>query len=107
MSYSFDYRQRVMKIKGEEDLTFDATSKRFGVGIATLFRWKKKPEPQKTRNKPATKVNMESLKADVQKNSDAYLSERAERLGVSVSGIFYALKRLNMSYKKNSISPKS
>jgi transposase len=96
-----------MKIKKDEDLTFEATSKRFGVGIATLFRWKKKLEPQKTRNKPATKVNMESLKVDVQKNPDAYLSERAERFNISVSGVFYALKRLDVSYKKNSISLQS
>ena len=107
MSYSLDFRKRVMKIKKEKNLTFEKTSKRFGIGMRTLFRWHNRLEPMETRNKPATKVDMERLKQDVQKEPDAYLSERAERLGVSVTGIFYALRRLNFSNKKNSVSPKS
>lgn len=107
MSYSLDFRKRVMAIKSEKNLTFEKTSKRFGIGIRTLFRWQKRLEPIKTRNKPATKINMERLREDVKKEPDAYLSERAERLGVSVTGIFYALRRLNISNKKNSVSSKS
>lgn len=107
MSYSLDFRKRVMKIKEEKNLTFEKTSKRFGVGIRSLFRWQKEIEPKLTRNKPATKVDMEGLKNDVKKNPDAYLSERAERFGVSVTGVFYALRRLHITYKKNSVSPKS
>lgn len=107
MSYSLDFRKRVMKLKQEKKLTFEKTSKRFGIGMRTLFRWHKRLEPMETRNKPATKVDMERLKQDVKKEPDAYLAERAERLGVSVTGIFYALRRLNISNKKNSVSPKS
>lgn len=105
MSYSLDFRKRVFAIKNKEDLTFEATGKRFSIGIRTLFRWQKEIEPKQNRNKPATKINMEKLKADVGKKPDAYLSERAERFGVSVSGIFYALQRMEISYKKNSVSP--
>jgi len=107
MTYSLDFRERIMKIKEEEDLTFEKTSKRFGIGIRTLFRWQRDIEPKTTRNKPATKIDMCKLKADVEKNPDAYLSERAEHFDVSISCIFYALKRLDISYKKNSVSPKS
>lgn len=106
MSYSLDFRQRVMKLKDEEELTFQATSRKFGIGMRTLFRWQIRIKPTLKRNKPATKINMEALKKDVKENPDAYLSERAERFGVSITGIFYALERLGMSYKKNSISPK-
>lgn len=106
MSYSLDFRQRVFAIKDKKNLTFEATSKRFNIGIRTLFRWQQKIEPKKNRNKPATKINMEKLEKDVQKKPDDYLSERAERFGVSVSGIFYALQRLKISYKKNSVSSK-
>jgi len=105
MSYSIDYRQRVFEIKEREGLTFEETMKRFGVGIATLFRWQKRMEPREKRNKPATKIDMERLKKDVKKRADAYLMERAERFQVSVSGMYYALKRLGISYKKNSASP--
>lgn len=104
MSYSLDFRKHVMKIKKEKKLTFEKTSKRFGIGIRSLFRWQREIEPKLNRNKPATKVDMEGLKQDVQKNPEAYLSERAKRFGVSVTGIFYALRRLNISYKKNSVS---
>ena len=93
-----------MKIKNGKDLTFQQTSKRFGIGIRTLFRWQRNIRPKLTRNKPATKVNMDKLSKDVAKNPDAYLSERAEHFKVSVSCIFYALKRLDISYKKNSVS---
>lgn len=107
MAYSLDFRKRVFALKEKEDLTFEETSKRFGIGIRTLFRWKQRLEPKTTRNKPATKINMEALKKDIAKRPDAYMFERAERFGVSTSGIFYALRRLKMSYKKNSVSPKS
>ena len=105
MSYSIDYRQRVFEIKEREGLTFEETMKRFGVGTATLFRWQKRMEPREKRNKPATKIDMERLKKDVKKRADAYLMERAERFQVSVSGMYYALRRLGVSYKKNSASP--
>ena len=105
--YSLDYRHRVFKIKKEESLTYEETSKRFGVGIATLFRWKKKLKPQTTRNKPATKINMEALKKDVEENPDRYQYERAEDYKVSAWAIGLALKRLGISHKKKrSIIPK-
>ena len=50
---------------------------------------------------------MTKLIEDIEKYSDAYQYERAERLGVSKAGIWYALKRLNITYKKNSKTSKS
>jgi transposase len=55
MMYSLDYRQRMMKVKAREGLTDLETRQRFGVGMRTLFKWNKKIEPQRQRNKPATK----------------------------------------------------
>ncbi len=107
MTYSVDYRSRVLKIKSEENLTYDETSKRFGVGRTTLFQWKQRLEPLKTRNKPATKIDMDALKKDVEKTPDRFQYERAEDYGVSPWAIGLALKRLRISHKKNSISPES
>ena len=104
MTYSLDYRQRVMELKKKEGLTFSATSKRFGIGIASLFRWQKELAPKEKRNKPATKIDMEKLKKDVEKNPDRYQYERAEDYGVTSWAIGMALKRLNVSRKKNSKS---
>lgn len=47
---------------------------------------------------------MEALRKDVQDYPDRYQYERAKIFGVSQSAIFYALKRLNISYKKNAVS---
>lgn len=107
MSYSLSFRKKVMDIKEKEELSFVETGKRFHIGRATLHRWQKRIEPCIKRNKPATKINMKALKKDVEENPDSYQWERANTLGVSQSAIFYALKRLGKSYKKNSISSKS
>jgi len=71
-----------------------------GVGKANVFRGSKQTEAKRTRNKPATKIDMAALKQDVEHYPDAYPYERAERLGVSQRGIGYALKHLRISRKK-------
>ena len=43
----------------------------------------------------------EALKLDVEQYSDAYQFERATRLGVSEYCVWYALKCLGVTYKKN------
>jgi transposase len=102
MTYPLKFRLQVLKVREREGLTFEATALRFGVGIASVMRWAKKVEPQTTRNKPATKIDMEALARDVEEYPDAYQSERAVRFGVSTRGICAALKRLRISRKKNS-----
>ena len=103
MAYSLDFRQQVFKLKEKEQLTFQETSDRFGIPIRTLFRWQNRIEPKQTRNKPASKLDMEALLKDVEQNPDHYQYERAKKFGVSQSAIFYALKRLGISNKKNAI----
>ncbi|GAA3600531.1 IS630 transposase-related protein [Flavivirga amylovorans] len=104
MAYSLDFRQQVFKIKQKEGLTFQELSERFSIPIRTLFRWQKRIEPKTKRNKPSTKIDMEALSKDVKDNPDHYQYERAKTFGVSQSAIFYALKRLNISNKKNAVS---
>lgn len=107
MTYSTDFRQQALLIKEREKLSFTQVSERFGVGKASVFRWSKQIEAQRTRNKPATKIDMEELKKDVQRYPDAYQYERAQRFGVSQRGIGYALKRLGISRKKNAFTSQS
>lgn len=107
MTYSLDFRMKVLSVKEKENLSFRKTAKRFHIGVASVMRWSKNPKPLETRNKPATKIDMEALEKDVQDNPDSYQYERAERFGVSQNGIWNALQRLNMSYKKNSKTSKS
>ena len=104
MTYSIDFRRKALLIKEQEQLSFEATARRFGVAKSSIFRWSKPIEAQCTRHKPATKIDMEALKRDVEQYPDAYQYERAERLSVSRRGIGYALKRLGISRKKT-VSP--
>ena len=106
MAYSLDFRQRVFAYKEKHQLTFEQTSKHFGINIATLFRWQKRLEPCTTRNRPATKVDMDALIKDIEAFPDDYQWERAKRLNVTQPGIHYALKRLKIRFKKNSKTPK-
>lgn len=106
MTYSIDFRKKVLAIKEKEKMSFESVSKRFGVGKNTVFVWTKRLSPLKNRNKASTKILIDKLKEDVMQYSDAYQYERAERLGVSRSGIQKALKRLNITYKKSFKTPK-
>ena len=106
MAYPKAFRQKVLEVREKEKLSIREVAERFCIAVASVVRWRNNPEPKITRNKPATKVNMEALKKDVEQYPDAYQFERAKRLGVCTAAIHYALKRLGVSYKKNSTSPK-
>ena len=107
MTYSLDLRKKVFSVKEKENLSFRKLAKRFDIGVASLLRWNKNLKPLKKRNKPAIKIDMEALKKDIENNPDSYQYERAQRFGVSQTGIWHAMNRLNVSYKKNSKPPKS
>jgi transposase len=102
MTYSLDFRKKVLAVKERENLSFEDVALRFDIGSKnTVFRWTKQLEPCTTRNKPATKIDMDALVRDVELYPDAYQYERAQRLSVSESCVQAALKRLNISHKKN------
>ena len=101
MTYSLDFRKKVLKIRAEEGLSIEEVAIRFGVGKASVMRWLIDIEPKRKRNKPATKIDMEALKKDVEANPDSYQYERASRFNVSKTGIRSALIRLKLTYKKN------
>jgi transposase len=104
MTYSRDFREKVLFIKEKESLSFAKIAKRFDIGIASVVRWANNIESKKTRNKAPTRIDMEALKKDVEAYPDAYQYERAKRLNVTPMGIAHALRRLGVTYKKN---PKS
>lgn len=107
MAYSLDYRKRIFALKAKEGLTYSEVSKRFHVPMRTLFRWQNRIEPKITRNKPATKIDMAALRKDVERYPDRYQYERAQTFGVTQGAIWFALRRLHLSYKKNSVSSQS
>ncbi len=101
MTYSLDFRKKVLEVKARERLSFDEISKRFSVGKSSVVRWSINIKAKTSRNKGWVKIDLDALRQDVEKHPDSYQYERAERFGVSQSGICVALKRLKISCKKN------
>jgi transposase len=58
MTYSADFRQKVLAIKEQEGLTQAEAAVRFGVGVASITRWNKRLESKGTRTKLATKIDI-------------------------------------------------
>ena len=104
--YSLCFRKKVLSVRIKESLSIRAASIRFAISSRSIVSWLKRLDPKVTRNKPATKVDMEALKADVLNHPDSYQYERAARLRVSRGCIYGALKRLKVTYKKNFKPPK-
>ncbi|WP_063656241.1 IS630 transposase-related protein [Candidatus Arsenophonus triatominarum] len=46
MSYTIDFRRKVISVRKAEGLTIRETAKQFRIGKASLVRWLKRPEPK-------------------------------------------------------------
>ena len=77
MTYSVDFRKKVLKVREQEGLSIEAVAIRFGVGKASVMRWLIDLEPKTKRDKPATKIDMEALKKDVELHPESYKKNMA------------------------------
>lgn len=66
------YAQTSIESETCEGLSMTKVAKRFRLSLASVMRWSKTLEPITKRKKPATKIDMEALKRDVEKYPDAY-----------------------------------
>ena len=102
MSYSSDFRKCVLDFVSDGGSKAEA-SRRFGISQTIIYDWLKaedplsckKPGPQGPRS-----LDYEALKEHVADFPDATQTERAAHFGVSRHGIWYALKKLNITRKK-------
>jgi transposase len=104
--YSLDFRKKVFEVQKEKNWNLIETADFFNISRNTLTRWKRNIEPSYTRNKPNTKIDEKKLEKEILERPDVYLSELAEKFGVSTSGIWKALQKLGKTYKKNELSSK-
>jgi transposase len=97
----------------DEGHTYDELYEAFKIYPARISEWRKllretgglKPKYRETRS---IKRDMKQLEQALERKPDAYLSELAAIFGCTEQAIFYALKRLKITSKKNSIhTPKS
>ena len=106
MTYSLDFRRKVLSVREKEGLTIIEVASRFNVGVASVVRWLKRLPPKKQGYR-RRKVDIDLLARDVEKYPDAYQHERAKRFGVHQNAIFHGLKKLGVRYKKNATSSAS
>jgi len=88
--------------------TYEQARDELGVGITTIKEWKKLlNETGSLEKRPlertASKFRSESLKTYVNEHPDATLQEIADNFGGSTSGVFNALKREKITYKKRAL----
>ncbi|MBX3629099.1 MAG: IS630 transposase-related protein [Nitrosomonas sp.] len=106
MAYSLDFRRKVLSVREKEGLTIIEVADRFDVGVASVTRWIKDihRKPQGFRKR---KIDLDVLRQDILDYPDAYQHERAARLGVAQNAIFMALRKLGVTYKKNTDTSQS
>jgi transposase len=100
MTYSSDFRSKVLSVRQSEGLSIREVGKRFQIGSATVIRWLKRIEACQSVPR-RRKLDKMALEQDVKQSPDAYQYERAARFGVSQAAIGCALRKLGLTYKKN------
>jgi transposase len=106
MTYSVDLRERVVEFVNNGGSKTEA-AKRFGVSRWCVYDWLSRENlaPDKQGCPAPWKLCPEGLQAHVSEYPDAYQHERAEALGISDYAVWYGLKRLKISCKKNAAVP--
>ena len=106
-SYSIALRERAIKFVEEENGSQKEACSVLGIHISTLTKWLKKYRetgkivPSSRGNYRKRKVDINILKQMVEDIPDATLEELAKPFNVYPSTIFYHLKKLGITRKKN------
>jgi len=103
--YNLTFIKKVLQQR--KQFSIRKLAEKYDLSPQTIQNWIKGQLPIGKRNKPNTKLNIDLLLEDVKKYPDSYQYERAERLGVSEACVWANLKKLKITYKKNSKASKS
>lgn len=101
--YSPDLRKRVVAFAKKKGVT--QAKRLFGVNHQTIYNWMSRMEAHKTGPQGARKLDVAKLNKLLVERNDLYQDELAAMLGVHKSTICKALKRLDLSRKKNQGTP--
>ena len=112
MAYSNEVKRLAMKYIHVDKRTQIYTCEHLLISLTTLKTWLRLYEEGtlyevKPRSREGRKIDDKALIAYVLEHPDAYLSEISCVFGVTDSGIYRALKRLGVSYKKNTMLPRT
>lgn len=107
MAYSLDFRKLAVRLVREENKSQVFVASHLKIALATLKNWLKREHLEAGKPGPTTshKIDRQALKTMVAEEPDCYLDEYAERLGSKRSTVWYNLKVLKISRKKNHAIP--
>jgi transposase len=106
MAYSVDFRRAAIEYwqagHSEEEL-YEA----FKIYPSRIYEWlrhEKKTGSLKAcyAKRRKRKIDLEELRQAVERKPDAYLSELAKQFSCTEQAVFYALKKIEITVKKNS-----
>ena len=108
MAYSAEVKRMAMKYIHIDKRTLAYTCEHLLISLTTLKKWLRLYKAGtlyevKLRIRKGYKVNDDDLLAYVREHPDHYLEEIASVFNMTASGIHRALKRLGVSYKKNTV----
>ena len=103
--YNSHFINKVLRLR--TSLSIRQLAIKFNISTRTIQNWEQGKLPIGKRNKPNKTLDKSSLISDIIEYPDSYQYERAERLGVSQMCIWYNLKKLGITYKKNTSPPES
>jgi transposase len=102
--YSNDYRRCSVAFK-DEGHTFNELKEAFQIPPETYYLWKERLEngyyDKKITRERRRKIDKNELKQAITEKPDAYLWELAEKFGCTATAVFYALRKMNITRKKN------
>ena len=103
MSYSIDYRRRVVEFVEQGGSKLEAAHI-FNISRATIYNWLGRSDLEpKARGPCDRKLKKSELTAHIEKFPDAFLRERAVHFGVRPSTVCIAMKKLKISKKNDTI----
>ena len=103
MNYSIDLRKRVLDFIANGG-SKAAAERTFGISRRTIYNWLEAEDPfsyEKPGPKGPRSIDYEALRQHVADFPNHTLAERAKHFAASEHGIFYALKKLNITRKKD------
>jgi len=104
MAYSIDFIKRAIEYK-QEGHTFVQLHEAFEIPSATYYDWEEKLDSgyygREIKRERKRKIDKDELKRQIAEKPDAFLRELAEKHGCTESAVFYALKKLNITRKKD------
>jgi transposase len=110
MAYSVDFRKRAVEFM-DEGHTGKELYAAFKIYPSEVNKWRKLQEetgslePKYPKSRKG-KIVIEELEKAVEKKPDAHLSELAKPFNCTKQAVFYALEKLKVKCKKNSLHMK-